>query len=109
MEEKNVRDIKIIVCLALIVNFIYAARQAWGTYRWVANFFEIYVAGVLWMIMFAVIPAFSIWIGMRVASRSYNNWLGWLCGIAIWCGLTWLADYLFSSVPGVGWRLEQGI
>lgn len=106
MENRDWQCIKIVGSLFLAGLAIDAVRQAWGTQRWVANFFEAYVAGLCWGVLIIGIPGLALWLGMTVSSWTYQSWRGWVAGVGSWAGLSWLAHYLFSSIPGVGWRLN---
>lgn len=90
----------------IAISAVDAARRAWRSSEFLADFFLWWLAGIVY-IPFLVAPfAGGIYFGIKVAKRTGTKWLGWLLGIAVGIVLTWVITSAAQAIPGIGWRLD---
>ena len=46
----------------------------------------------------------GVWVGMQIGKRS-RQWIGWVAGVVVFFGISFVGYAVTTSLPGVGWRI----
>lgn len=94
---------KIILAMSFLIS-LDSLRMAWGEKRFIAGFFESFVAiSFYWLPVIGIVSAIAI--GGNTFDKSGSKIKSWTIGLLVLAGFIGVHE-LGKSLPGVGWRIH---
>lgn len=92
--------------MGLVVLLCLSLADSVGERNYLQSVIEIFFAYLIYPVVIFGPVAAGVWLGVKVAARSQQNWLGWITGITTYLILGVAGLSLVTEIPGIGWRIQ---